>query len=65
MLGSLRSIFYNVKKAANVFDKTLEDLFDINYEKIKQRYPKGFNIYNSINRNDAIAEANVIPGDKL
>ena len=54
MLGSLRSIFYNVNKAANVFDKTLEDIFDINCTKIKKRYPDGFDTDKSINRKETV-----------
>ena len=52
LYGVLRNIFYNVIKAANIFNKTLEDVFDINYEKIKNRYPDGFTPALSIDRSD-------------
>ena len=54
LYGTLRNIFYNIIKAANMFDKTLEDVFDINYEKIKKRYPEGFETDKSINRNETV-----------
>lgn len=54
MLIPLRFIFYNIQRAANIFDKTLEDIFDINREKIKQRYPDGFSSEMSVNRDDSI-----------
>lgn len=52
MLGTLRSIFYNIKTVANIFDKTLEDIFDVNCNKIKKRYPDGFDPDMSINRSE-------------
>ena len=51
-LKVLRSIFYNIIMTANVFDKTLEDIFDINHEKIQKRYPEGFSLKLSTNRSD-------------
>lgn len=52
ILRPIRNIFDNIKMAANVFNKTLEDIFDINWNKIKQRYPEGFSSDMSINRID-------------
>lgn len=51
-LTMVRDILYNIRRAANSFDKTLEDIFDINYAKIKQRYPDGFSPELSIDRDD-------------
>lgn len=50
MLEPLRNIFYNISMVANVFDRTLDDIFDINYRKVKFRYPSGFDSKLSINR---------------
>lgn len=52
--GVLRLIFYNIKVIANEFNKTLEDIFDINYRKIRRRYPNGFSTEMSINRGDSL-----------
>lgn len=52
VLATLRSIFRNIKMVANVYDKTLEDIFDINHDKIKLRYPDGFTPDMSMNRSD-------------
>ena len=51
-LRSIRTIFYYVDKIAAIFDKTLEDIFEINKNKIETRYPNGFSVDNSINRTD-------------
>jgi len=50
MFEPLRNIFYNISMVANVFDRTLYDIFDINYRKVKCRYPSGFDSKLSINR---------------
>lgn len=50
LLTIIREVFYSIRRAANCFDKTLEDIFDINCIKIKQRYPEGFNPEMSVNR---------------
>lgn len=52
VLETVRNIFYNVKMAANTFDRSLEDIFDINSRKIASRYPNGFEPAMSINRGD-------------
>lgn len=54
LLGTLRSIFHNIKMAANLCDKTLEDVFDINQTKNKIRYPNGFTPDMSMNRSDGM-----------
>lgn len=51
-LRSIRSILYYVNNIAVIFDKTLEDIFEINKNKIETRYPNGFSVDDSINRTD-------------
>lgn len=37
--------------SANAIGYSLEDIFQMNVDKLKSRYPEGFNAENSINRN--------------
>lgn len=53
IIPTLRNIFYNIRMTANIFGFELEDIFNINDQKIKSRYPKGFSCEKSINRNDS------------
>lgn len=46
----IQSIFYNINKVAEIYNRSLEDIFDINNKKIKERYPNGFSTYDSVNR---------------
>lgn len=48
----IRYMLYDIREAAKLFDKTLEDIFDINKTKIETRYPNGFNVEDSISRVD-------------
>lgn len=50
IIHNIRAIFYDIKMVANIFDLTIEDIFDINVNKIKFRYPDGFSCNDSINR---------------
>jgi hypothetical protein len=52
--STIRSIFRNVKMAANIYGKTLEDIFDINRDKLAARYPNGFDTEHSVNRGDSL-----------
>lgn len=53
-LTIIRRVVYSLRMAANLFDLTLEDIFDINYEKIKKRYPDGFSTDMSVNRVEGV-----------
>lgn len=54
IISNLRSIFYDISRVANIFNLSIEDIFDINVLKIKSRYPHGFNCADSVNRKEEV-----------
>ena len=54
ILSTIREVIYCIERIADTFNKTIEDIFQINYDKIKKRYPEGFSCEQSINRDGEI-----------
>lgn len=48
----LGDIAWYLAEAATALDMELEDIFKANIEKLKRRYPEGFNTQKSIERSD-------------
>ena len=48
----LGDIAWYLAEAATALDMELEDIFQANIEKLKRRYPEGFNTQKSIERSD-------------
>ena len=48
----LGDVAWYLAATAHAIGYDLETIFNMNIEKLKKRYPKGFNSSNSVNRND-------------
>ena len=46
----LGDIAWYLAETATAIEFNLEDIFQMNIDKLKKRYPQGFNVENSINR---------------
>ena len=50
IIKELGDVAWYMAEIATVLDVELEDVFVQNIEKLKKRYPKGFSVENSLNR---------------
>ena len=48
----LGDIAWYLAEAATALDRNLEDILEANIEKLKKRYPEGFDIHRSLERNE-------------
>lgn len=48
----LGDIAWYLAEAATALDLTLEDIFEANIEKLRKRYPEGFDAERSVNRSE-------------
>ncbi len=48
----LGDVLYYVAAMAHAFGLKLEDIAEVNIEKLKKRYPDGFSVERSVNRDD-------------
>ena len=48
----LGDIAWYLAEAATALDLNLEDILEANIEKLKKRYPEGFDIHRSLERNE-------------
>ena len=52
LIKELGDIAWYLAEAATALDLNLEDILEANIEKLKKRYPEGFDIHRSLERNE-------------
>lgn len=52
IIKELGDVAWYLAEASYALDVTLEEVLEKNIEKLKKRYPNGFNVNRSINRNE-------------